>query len=163
MTGVTHVRAGGAYARVASLVEMSAQVAHSDRTASAWRTLTLTLAALLLLVLAHDVDHVLSEDRLGELTAAFWVFLPFQYGVFLAVLVLVARRNERAPTLAAALAVIAVLAFVGAHLVPFGPLPYSEGDPLAISWALVFVPMAVALVVLAAALRLRAPTAVRAG
>ena len=131
--------------------------------ASAWRMLTLALTALLLLVLAHDIDHVISEDRLGELTTAFWLFLPIQYGVFLAVLALVARRNERAPSLAAALAVIAVLAFVGAHLVPFGPLPYSEGDPLAISWALVFVPMAVAAIVLLLALRVRSPSGSGAG
>lgn len=126
-----------------------------DSVASAWRMLAAVLTVLLVLVVAHDVDHVLNEERLGELTAAFWVFLPVQYGVFLAVLALAWRRDPHAPTLAAALAAVAVLAFVGAHLVPFGPLPYAEGDPLAVSWALVFVPMAVALVALVLALRLR--------
>jgi hypothetical protein len=113
------------------------------------------LVLLLLLVVAHDVDHVVNEGRLGELSAAFWAFLPFQYGVFVAVLVSVGRRSRQAPTLAAALAVTSVIAFAGAHLVPFGPLPYADGDPLAVSWALVFVPIAVAIGALAISLRLR--------
>ncbi len=46
-----------------------------------------------------------------------------------------------------------MLGFVGAHLMPFGPLPYGEGDPRAISWALVFVPIAVAVVTFAVGLR----------
>ena len=49
----------------------------------------------------------------------------------------------------------ALLAFTGAHLLPFGPLPYADGDPLAISWALIFVPMAVAAATLATALAWR--------
>lgn len=93
---------------------------------------------------------------------AFWLFLPVQYSAFLAVIALVWRRHGLEPTLASALAVTSVLAFVGAHLVPFGLLPYRGGDPLAISWALVFVPMAVALVTLAVALRLRSADRPRA-
>lgn len=126
--------------------------------ATLWTAMSAALALLLLLVLAHDVDHVVSEERLGELSASFWAFLPFQYGAFVAVLILAWRRNRLAPTLVAALAAIALLAFAGAHLVPFGPLPYSEGEPLAISWALVYVPMAVAAAVLVLALRLRSAT-----
>jgi len=128
---------------------------HKDSVAPLWRTLTAVLTVLLLLVVAHDVDHILNEERLGELSEAFWVFLPFQYGVFLVTLALIWRRYGQAPTLVAALSATSVIVFAGAHLVPFGPLPYADGDPLAISWALVFVPMAVAIAALALALRLR--------
>jgi hypothetical protein len=123
-----------------------------------WTALTAALATLLLLVVAHDVDHVVNEQRLGDLSAVFWAFLPFQYGVFIFVLVLALRRHALAPTLVAALAATALLAFAGAHLAPFGPLPYADGDPLAISWALVYVPMAVAAATLVLALRLRSET-----
>jgi hypothetical protein len=132
--------------------------AHTDRVSALWGALTAALGVLLVLVVGHDIDHVVNEDRIGELTALFWAFLPVQYGVFLAVLFLVWRRYAQAPALAAALAAVAVVAFVGSHLVPFGPLPYAEGDPLTISWVLVFVPMAVAAVALALALRLRSVT-----
>jgi hypothetical protein len=121
-----------------------------------WKALLGALALLLLLVVAHDVDHVVNEARLGELSAAFWVFLPLQYGAFLAVLFLAWRHHEAAPTLTVALAATSIIAFVGAHLVPFGLLPYADGDPLAISWALVFVPMTVAIAVIVISLRLRA-------
>lgn len=121
-----------------------------------WQTLTALLALLLVLLAAHDVDHVVNEERLGELSAAFWIFLPFQYGAFLAVLTLVWRRHAQAAGLAAVLAATSVVGFVGAHVVPFGLLPYGDGDPLAISWALVFVPMAVAATAFAVAMRLRA-------
>ena len=127
----------------------------NDTVVPLWPTLTAALALLLLLVVAHDVDHIVNEGRLGELTAAFWVFLPFQYGAFIGTLALTSRRHPQAPTVVAALAATSVIAFVGAHLVPFGPLPYADGDPLAISWALVFVPMAVAIVAFGLALFVR--------
>jgi hypothetical protein len=126
----------------------------SARTGRLWDALAVLLAILLALVVAHDVDHVVNESRLGELSAVFWVFLPFQYATYLAVLTLVWRRNDAGPAFAAALSAISIIGFAGAHLVPFGPLPYAEGDPLAISWALVYVPMAVAAVALMVALRL---------
>jgi hypothetical protein len=108
---------------------------------------------LLALVVAHDVDHIVNESRLGELPPSFWVFLPIQYAAFIGVLVLIRRRDDASPVYAAALSAIAAFGFVGAHLMPFGPLPYAKGDPLAISWALVFVPIAVAVVTFAVALR----------
>ena len=128
---------------------------HTDNVAALWRALAVALAILLVLVAAHDVDHVVNEARLGELDAGFWAFLPFQYGAFVAVLVLTVRRHSQAPTLAAVLAAIAVLTFLVAHVLPFGPLPYADADPLAISWALVFVPMAMAAAAFVLALRLR--------
>ena len=123
--------------------------------ASRKRLLTFLIGALLLLLVAHGVDHVVNKDRLGDLPAAFWVFLPFQYGAYVVALVLLVRGSRHAPAVAAALAAAALLAFTGAHLVPFGPLPYSEANPGAISWALVFAPMAVAAAALAVALMLR--------
>lgn len=138
---------------------MAGSTVHSGDVRSLWTTTTALLAALLVLVVAHDVDHVVNEERLGELTAAFWIFLPFQYGAYVLTLALARRGHRHAPALVALLAVTSLLAFPAAHLVPFGPLPYEDGDPLAISWALIFVPMAVALATLASALRLRAAVA----
>jgi hypothetical protein len=123
-----------------------------------WQVLTALLTLLLLLVVAHDVDHVVNEERLGDLTVAFWIFLPFQYGVFFVVLASVWRRHSHAPILVGALAATSLVAFAGAHLVPFGLLPYADGDPLAISWVLVYVPMAIAALTLVLAVRpLRGP------
>jgi hypothetical protein len=127
-----------------------------ERVENLWEALLGALTLLLLLVVAHDVDHVVNEERLGELSAEFWVFLPLQYGAFLAVLFSTWRRYEAAPTLTVALAAASIVAFVGAHLLPFGLLPYADGAPLAISWALVFVPIAAAITVIAISLRLRA-------
>jgi hypothetical protein len=125
------------------------------RTDDLWRALRLLFSVLLVLLVAHDVDHLVEEERLTELTTAFWVFLPIQYGTFAAVLAFVWARNPQAPALAALLSATTVIGFVVAHLVPFGPAPYSDGDPLAVSWALVFVPIAVAAAAFAVAMQLR--------
>ena len=134
---------------------MTLQAARKDPT-PLWRNAWWSLAVLVALVLAHDVDHVFNQDQTGNLPLGFWLFVPFQYGVLAAVLALVARRDPRAPALAALLAAVTFLGFTGAHLVPGGPLPYADYDLPAISWVLVFVPMAAALLALAAAMRLRA-------
>jgi hypothetical protein len=128
------------------------QRSHPDRL---WRVLTWSFALLLVLVVAHDVDHVANQDITGNLSAAFWVFLPFQYAAFALVVALVLRHDSRAPSLAALVCVVAILAFTGAHLLSVGPLAYSDYDLPVISWVLVFVPMAVAAFTLAVALRLR--------
>ena len=57
------------------------------------------LTVLLALVVAHDVDHVVNESRLGQLPPGFWVFLPIQYAALIGGLVLVWRRNEPRPRL----------------------------------------------------------------
>jgi hypothetical protein len=134
---------------------MTQQAARQDPT-PLWRTVWWSLAGLVTLVLAHDIDHLFNQDQTGNLPLGFWLFVPFQYGVFAIVLALVGRRDPRAPALAALLSGVTFLGFIGAHLVPGGPLPYSDYDLPAISWVLVFVPMAAALLSLAAALRLRA-------
>ena len=137
---------------------MAGSAVQAGRARSLWAITAALLATLTVLLVAHDVDHVVNEDRLGELTWVFWAFLPIQYGTYAVVFALLLRGHSRGPTAVAALGTIALLAFPLAHLVPFGPLPYSEGDPLAISWALIYVPMAVALAMIATALRLRAAT-----
>lgn len=118
--------------------------------------LRILFAMLVTLLIAHDVDHVVHEGRLGRLDAGFWGFLPLQLASYAGVLYLLARRHPLAPAAAGAVAVAALLAFAGAHLVPFGLLPYADADPAAVSWALLFAPMAVAAVTLVAALRLQA-------
>ncbi|HYU61927.1 MAG TPA: hypothetical protein VEK39_14305 [Solirubrobacterales bacterium] len=135
---------------------MSAVASDTGGDASRWRTLTGLLTVLLMLLVAHDVDHVVNEGRLYELPVGFWIFLPFQYGAFLAVLVMVRRRAPNAATLAAALGATTVVGFAVSHALPFAFAPYE--DPPAFSWVLVYVPMAVAAAVFAVALRLRSAT-----
>jgi hypothetical protein len=120
-----------------------------------WRATTVLLAILLALVAAHDVDHFVHDERIGGLGAGVWGFLPLQYGALIATLVLVARGHRLAPPVAAALAAVSLVIFIGAHLLPFGSLSYWDGDQLAITWALIFVPMTVAAALLATALRWR--------
>jgi hypothetical protein len=121
----------------------------------AWRALLWLLLALLALVVAHDVDHLVNQERQGGLVAGFWIFLPFQYAAFGLALYLVGRRHPRASAAAALLGILAVVAFIGAHLVPWGPQPFGDYDVPASSWILVFAPMSVAAALVAAALRLR--------
>jgi hypothetical protein len=113
------------------------------------------LLALLALVVAHDVDHLVNQERQGGLVEGFWIFLPFQYAAFGLTLLLVRRRDPRAPAVAVLLGSLAVVAFIGAHVVPWGPQPFGDYDVPATSWILVFVPTAVAAGVVAAGLRLR--------
>jgi hypothetical protein len=122
---------------------------------SVWRTLLWLLVALLALVVAHDVDHLVNQERQGGLVAGFWIFLPFQYAAFGLTLFLVRQCDPRAPAAAALLGFLAVVAFIGAHVVPWGPQPFGDYDVPASSWILVFVPMSVAVGVLGAGLRLR--------
>jgi uncharacterized membrane protein (DUF4010 family) len=128
--------------------------ARQRRSSGLWQPLTWSLVLLVALLFAHDTDHLVNEDRLYELTAPFWVFLPFQYGAFAFVIALVWRRDPRAPGLAMLLSALTVFGFVVAHVLPFGLAPYPDYDAPTISWILVFVPMAAALVVLFEARRL---------
>jgi membrane-associated protease RseP (regulator of RpoE activity) len=123
--------------------------------AGAWRALLWLLVALLALVVAHDVDHLVNQERQGGLVEGFWIFLPFQYAAFGLTLLLMRRRDPRAPAVAVLLGSLAVVAFIGAHVVPWGPQPFGDYDVPATSWILVFVPTAVAVGVVAAGLRLR--------
>jgi peptidoglycan/LPS O-acetylase OafA/YrhL len=115
-----------------------------DRVGYVWLALILLVA----LLFAHDADHLVNEDRLYELTTPFWVFLPFQYGAFALVIALVWRRDPRGPRLAVLLGALTVVGFIVSHVLPFGLAPYPDYDAPAISWILVFVPMAAALLVL---------------
>jgi peptidoglycan/LPS O-acetylase OafA/YrhL len=125
-----------------------------DGLSGLWRPLTWSLVLLVALLFAHDLDHVVNEDRLYELTTPFWVFLPFQYGAFALVLALVWRRDPGGPRLAVLLSALTVVGFIVSHVLPFGLAPYPDYDAPTISWVLVFVPMAAALLVLFEAGRL---------
>jgi peptidoglycan/LPS O-acetylase OafA/YrhL len=125
-----------------------------DGSSGLWRPLTWSLVLLVALLFAHDLDHVVNEDRLYELTTPFWVFLPFQYGAFALVIALVWRRDPRGPRLAVLLSALTVVGFIVSHVLPFGLAPYQDYDAPTISWILVLVPMAAALLVLFEAGRL---------
>jgi hypothetical protein len=123
-------------------------VARQRGSGGSWQPLAWSLVLLLALLVAHDVDHVVNEDRLYELTTPFWVFLPFQYGAFALVIALVWRRDPRAPRLAMFLGAVTFVGFIVSHVLPFGLAPYPDYDAPTLSWILVLVPMAAALLVL---------------
>lgn len=122
-----------------------------------WSLLTSSLVVLLALALGHDGDHLVNRATLGDLGVTFWLLLPLQYAAFGFTIWLIARRDPRGPRVAALLCGIVVVGFIGAHVLPFGLAPYSDSDPAAISWALVFVPLAAAACGLALAVRLIRP------
>ena len=105
-------------------------------------------ASLAALLIAHDIDHIVHEGQIGELSTAFYVFFVLQVLTYVAVLVLFVRERAFAATAAAAVSVLALIALIGAHLTPFGPLPYADADPAPISWVLLFVPIAFAFLTL---------------
>ena len=121
-----------------------------------WSIVTILYIIVVALIAAHDIDHVVEEDRLVELPTLFWVFLPFQYAVLIGGIALVLRRDAPAPDFVAALSAVTIVGFAGIHLVPGSIGPYADYDPSWVSWTLVFVPIAAALACLVAALRLRA-------
>jgi hypothetical protein len=122
------------------------------------RSLLLPLTATYVaLVALHDVDHVVSADRLGGVPPRFGLILAVQYALLAGFAVLIRRGDRLGAGAALLLGLGGVAVFAGAHLLPFGPLPYGEHDPAAISWAALFVPMAVAAALAtAAAVTLRA-------
>lgn len=120
-----------------------------------WRRLTWAALAYLALLVAHDVDHIVNEADLYDLSAPFWVLLPFQYGVVLAGVGLIMRHDRRGATAGAVLGLLAVVGFVVIHALPFGLASYSDTDAGLLNWSLVFVPAAVALYMGVTGLRLR--------
>jgi hypothetical protein len=137
-------------------VELSAQLrSHTKAGSERYRVLLVLFACLAALLVAHDVDHIVHEGPLGELSSAFYVFFGLQVATYIAVIVLLARGRALAPLAAAAVAGLAVIALVGAHLTPFGPLPYADAEPVPISWILLFVPLAFAALTLLSAVQSR--------
>lgn len=110
-----------------------------------WRRLTFAMLVYFALFVAHDVDHVVNEADLYELPTVFWILLPIQYGIGLAILRLVLRRDGRAPFFSAALGTVAAVGFVVVHALPFGIASYVDTDAGLFNWLLVFVPALVAL------------------
>ena len=119
------------------------------------RSLAVLFACLAALLIAHDVDHIVHEGPLGNLSSAFYVFFALQIVVYIAVIALLSLGRAAARPAAAAVAILALIALAGAHLTPFGPLPYADAEPAPISWALLFVPLAFAALTLLSAVQSR--------
>ena len=115
--------------------------------------LPLLVVAIALLLVAHDADHLLNQERLGEVETGFWVFTSIQYLAIGAILWLALRGGAAGRAAVIALASVVLVGFVVAHVAPFGLQPYGELDTPAISWATVLVPMLAAAAVLVAVVR----------
>lgn len=136
-------------------VETSARIGPRARAGSQrHRILTTLFASLAVLLIAHDVDHIVHEGRLGTLSTAFYVFFVLQVSAYVAVIALLLRGNAIAPLAAGIVATLALIVLAGAHLTSIGPLPYADADPAAVSWLLLFVPLAFAAATLLTAFRL---------
>jgi hypothetical protein len=114
------------------------------------RVLPLLVLAIAALLVAHDLDHLLNQERLGEVGAAFWVVTSVQYAALAVILWLAASGGAVGRGAVAALAVVVLLGFFVAHAAPFGLQPYGELDAPALSWATVLAPMLTAAAVLVA-------------
>ncbi len=100
---------------------------------------------VLALLAAHDVTH-LADDGLDTSPGQLALVAIPQWIVLAIVMALVlhgpaAQRRTAALVLGASVAV----GFALIHLVPFSPSAYWDLEPSAISWALVWVPMAAGL------------------
>ena len=127
------------------------------------RPLVLWSLVLLALLAAHDLTHALDDGLETSLGALALVAVP-QWIVLALVFAVIARGGPGRSGLAAlALALGVIAGFVAVHLLPFSPAPYWDLDPSVVSWVLVFVPPAVALVLAALAWPRARPAAAPAG
>ena len=108
---------------------------------------------VLALLAAHDLTHLIDgglDTSPLELAA---VSIP-QWLLLAAVMAIVLRGDPRQSRTAALVLGLSVAAgFVVVHLLPLSPAAFSELDPSAVSWALVWVPIAAGLVLAAVARR----------
>jgi hypothetical protein len=112
-------------------------------------------AALALTV--ADVLHALDHTRQGRHLASEVYVAGVAGWIALAVLlVLIARRHPLAPLYAAAVGVSVAVGFLLVHVAPHWSAfsdPYSAFDPDALSWVLVAIPVAAALLLVLRALQ----------
>jgi len=110
---------------------------------------------VLVLLAAHDVTHLADgglDTSPGQLAL---VAIP-QWIALAAVMVIVVRGPEERRRIAAlVLGVSVVVGFAVIHLLPFSLADYSELEPSGLSWVLVWLPTAAALVLVALAALVR--------
>jgi len=110
---------------------------------------------VLVLLAAHDVTHLADgglDTSPGQLAL---VAIP-QWIALAAVMVIVVRGPEERRRIAAlVLGVSVVVGFAVIHLLPFSLADYSELEPSGLSWVLVWLPTAAALVLVAVAALVR--------
>ena len=107
---------------------------------------------VLALLAAHDLTHAVDgglDTGLGELALVSipqWLLLAAVMGIVL--------RGDPARSRAAALVLggAVVAGFVAVHLLPLSPAAFRDLDPSPISWALVWLPIAAGLVLVARSL-----------
>ena len=117
------------------------------------RAVVLWSWALLALLAAHDLTHLLDDGLDTSPGQLALVAIPqwFAIGVVMAVVLRAGPALSAAAALALGLG--AAVGFAVVHLLPFALAAYDELDPSAASWVLAWVPTGVALVVAALALR----------
>jgi hypothetical protein len=108
---------------------------------------------LFVLLLLHDLDHVLLQDEPsggpGGVPLYAWAVSLVGYIAVLAAAWLASRDDDRGAKLTVALGIGFAAGFLLAHAVPFGPGSYWAYEPGAISWTLVLLPMLVGLAAVA--------------
>ena len=117
------------------------------------RPLILWSWALLALLAAHDLTHLLDDGL--DTSAGQLALVAIPQWIAIAVVVAVLLRGDRVRSAAAGLLLggAAAIGFGVVHLLPFALAAYEDLDPSAASWVLAWVPTGVALVVAALALR----------
>jgi hypothetical protein len=111
------------------------------------RALVTVSLALFVLLLLHDLDHVVRQQEPtsgpGGVPLYAWAVSVVGYVGVLAAAWLAVRGDRRAAPLTQLLGFGFAAGFLLAHALPFGPGSYWVYKPGAISWALVIAPMIV--------------------
>ena len=118
---------------------------HGSRSLAVWSWAVLALLA------AHDVTHVLDDGLRTPLGQLALVALP--QWLALAIVMAVVLRGDRARSRTATLllGMSVAVGFAVIHLLPFSPAAFWDLQPSVVSWALVWVPAAAGLVLVARA------------
>ena len=110
---------------------------------------------VLALLAAHDLTHLLDDGLDTSAGQLALVALPQWLALAAAMAIVLRGRPEQSRLAALALGISVAVGFAVIHLLPFSLADYSELEPSGLSWVLVWLPTAAALVLVAVAALVR--------
>jgi len=108
-------------------------------------------AVVLALLAGHDLSHALDGGLDTSIGALAVVAVP-QWAALAVLMALIAGRDRKRSAVAAlVLAAGVLIGFTAVHLLPFSPAAYWDLNPSALSWLVVWAPLAAGVVLAALA------------